>query len=157
MKRKIILTILVLILVAGAIGAYFYFKQTPDVVQSRPDVAVQAAVLIAAFDKDTAAARKQFVDKIVEVSGPVKRIDPANAIVFGEEGSASEVIVGLDRRHLDDYKKVRVGTVATMQGICSGYEKSGGSDPTDLIASIGGTTVQLRSAGVKSKNETLSK
>ena len=151
-RIKVVLLIVVgLVLVAGLIGAYFYFKTTPDVVQDKPDVAVQAKELIAAFDKDTAAARLQFVDKVVEVTGQVKRIDSANAVVFGEEGSSYEVIVGFDRRHLEDYKKFKLGVVATKQGIFSGYKKSGNSDPTDLIASIGGTTVQLRSAGVKSK------
>jgi hypothetical protein len=152
MKRRLIFIVIALVLVVGLIGAYFYFKQTPDVVQDKPDIAVQVKELIAAFDKDTAAARRQFVDKVVEVTGPVKKVDSANAIVFGEEGSSSEVIVGLDRRHLDDYKKVQAGAVATMQGICSGYEKKESSDPTDLIAAMGGTTVQLRSAGVKSKD-----
>lgn len=152
MKRKIVIILLALVLVAGLTGAYFYFKQTPDVVQSKPDVVVQAAELVAAFDKDTAAARKQFVDKIVQVTGPVKKIDSASAIVIGEKGSASEIVVGLDRRHLNDYKNVQVGKVAVVQGICSGYKSNGGGDPTDLIAAIGGSTVQLRSAGVKSND-----
>ena len=151
MKRKIILTVVALILVVGLIGAYFYFKTTPDIVQDKPDVSVQAKELVAAFDKDTAAARKQFIDKIVEVTGKVKKIDSANAIVLGEEGSPSEVNIGLDRRHLNDYKKVKIGEIAVVQGICSGYDKKTANDPNDLIGSIGGTAVQFRSAGVKSK------
>lgn len=151
MKRTIILVVIGLILVAGLIGAYLYFKPTPDIVQDKPHAAVQAKELIAAFEQDTAAARRQYIDKVVEVTGPVKRIDSANAIVLGEEGSPSEVIVGLDRRHLDDYKKVKVGMIAVMQGICSGYNKQNTSnDPDDLLAFLG-ASVQLRSAGVKSK------
>lgn len=150
MKRTIILSIIVLVLVAGLAGAYFYFKPTPDIVQDRADVAVQAKDLIAAFEKDTAAARQTYIDKVVEVTGRIKSIDTSGAVVLGEEGSASEVVVGLDRRHLKDYERLTLGTVAVMQGVCSGYNKSGGSDPTDLLASLG-MTVQLRSAGVKSK------
>src|SRR5215211_1369879 len=104
MKRKIIFIIVALVLIVGLIGAYFYFKQTPDVVQDKPHAVVQAKDLIAAFEQDTAAARKQYVDKIIEVTGPVKRIDTAGAVVMGEEGSPSEVVIGLDRRHMKDYE-----------------------------------------------------
>lgn len=149
MKRRIIFTVVALFLVAGLIGAYFYFKQTPDVVQDSPDVSVHAKELVAAFDKDTAAARLQYVDKIVEVTGTVKTIDTTGTVVLGDEETPSDVSIGLDRRHMKDYEKLKVGTVAVLQGICSGYRKSS-ADPTDLLASLG-TTVQLRSAGVKSK------
>jgi hypothetical protein len=49
---------------------------------------------------------------------------------------------------MDDHKQLKVGREAVLQGICSGYSASG-SDPDDMLASLG-TTVQLRSAGVKS-------
>ena len=148
MKRRIILIVIAVIAIGGLIGAYLYFKQTPDVVQSKPDVAVNVKELIAAFEQDTAAAHKKYIDKVVEVTGTVKSIDTAGAVVLGEEGSPSEVVVGLDRRHMDDHRQLKVGATTVLQGICSGYSASGG-DPDDLLASLG-TTVQLRSAGVKS-------
>ncbi|WP_121354394.1 OB-fold protein [Flavisolibacter nicotianae] len=149
MKRRILLGIIAFVLVVGLVGAYFYFKQTPDIVQDKPHAAVQAKDLLAAFEQDTAAARRQYIDKVVEVTGVVKRVDTSGAVVLGDETSPSEVVIGLDRRHMKDYESLKIGSVAVMQGICSGYAKSS-SDPTDLLASLG-TTVQLRSAGVKSK------
>ena len=148
MKR----TIVILILVIVALGAWYAYKlyqeKTPDIVNKTPDVSITAAALLQAFDKDTAAARKQYVDKIIEVTGNVKRIDTTGSVVLGEAGSASEVTVGLDRRHLKDYEKLTVGSIAVLQGICTGNTNSGSSDPSDLFASLG-TTVELRSAGVK--------
>lgn len=151
MKRKVIFIVLLLVVTAVLIGTYFYLKPTPDVVQAKPDVVVTAKEIVAAFEADTATASKKFIDKIVEVSGTVKNIDTAGAVVLGETGSSSEVVVGLDRRYLDDHRKLKVGSAAVLQGICSGYSTSGGGDPDDLLASLG-TTVQLRSAGVKGKN-----
>ncbi len=148
MKRKNILIIIAVVAVAGLVGAYFYLKQTPDVVRQAPDVAVSANELIAAFEQDTAAAQARFVDKIVAVTGRVKSIDTSGAVVLGQEGSASEVVVGLDRRHLDDHRLLTVGGTAVLQGVCSGYSAGGVGDPNDLLANLG-TTVQLRSAGVK--------
>lgn len=150
MKRKILFTVLALIVAAALVGVYLYTKKTPDIVQDKPDVAVKAADLIAAFQQDTTAARRQYIDRVVEVTGTVKSIDTTGAVVLGEAGSPSEVVVGLDRRHMKDYEQLKVGGVAVMQGICSGYTSSSTGDPTDLLASLG-TTVQLRSAGVKSK------
>ncbi|HVF81371.1 MAG TPA: hypothetical protein VM884_05535 [Flavisolibacter sp.] len=149
MKRKILIGVLILIVVAAIIGYRMYSKQTPDIVQDDPDVAVTAKDLIAAFEKDTAAAGKLYLDKIIEVTGRIKSVDTSGAVIMGEESTASEVVIGLDRRHIEDAGKIKVGTVAVLQGICSGYNKSSG-DPDDLLASLG-ATIQLRSAGIKVK------
>jgi len=147
MKRTVLIIVL-LVIVLGAWYAYSrYQEKTPDVVNKKPDVVTTAKELIEAFNTDTASARKKYVDKIIEVTGIVKRIDTTGAIVLGEEGSASEITVGLDRRHIEDYKKIKEGAIAKLQGVCSGYQK-GNND--DLLASLG-TTVELRSAGVKEK------
>ncbi|NTS42060.1 hypothetical protein HRG84_14220 [Flavisolibacter sp. BT320] len=150
MKRQFILVAVAIILLVGAVAAYLYFKPTADSVQANPDVSVTVTELIAAFEKDTAAASQLYLDKIVAVTGIVQSIDTTGSIVLGEEGSLSVVSVGLDRRYLDDHQKLVVGKPATLQGVCSGYATSGSSDPDDLLAGLG-TTVQLRSAGVKEK------
>jgi hypothetical protein len=150
MKRKIIFFVLVLVLVAGAIAAYLYYKPTADIVQGSPDVSVTAAELIAAFESDSTAARQRFLDKVVAVTGPVKSVDTSGSVLLGEEGQLSVVSIGLDRRYSKDHQKLKSGQVATLQGICSGYSVSGSGDPDDLLASLG-TTIQLRSAGVKNQ------
>jgi hypothetical protein len=147
MKRTIIIIALLIIAIGVWYGVKMFKLQTPDVVNKKPDVVVSVKDLLEAFNKDTASARKQYVDKIIEVTGNVKRIDTTGSIVLGEEGSASEVTVGLDRRHSKDYQKLKTGSVAVLQGVCSGYDKASGDD---LLASLG-TTVELRSAGVKEK------
>jgi len=147
MKRIILIVVLLIIAVGVWYAIKMYREQTPDIVNKTPDVVINATDLLNAFNKDTAAARKQYVDKIIEVTGNVKRIDTTGSVVLGDEGSASEVTVGLDRRHLKDYQKLKTGSVAMVQGVCSGYDKANGDD---LLASLG-TTVELRSAGVKEK------
>jgi len=146
-KHKILFVILVIVIAGGWYAYSVYQEKTPDVVGKKPEVVTTAKELLEAFDKDTADARRKYIDKIVEVSGTVKRIDTTGSVVLGEEGTASEVTIGLDRRHIGDYKKIKEGAMAKFQGVCSGYDK-GNSD--DLLASLG-TTVELRSAGVKAK------
>jgi len=148
MKRNIMIIVLLLLVIGGFIGFRMFNEKTPDIVNKKPDAVVNAHSLVAAFDADTASAVKQYLDKIVEVTGTVKRIDTTGSVILGEEGMASEVVIGLDRRHMKDYEKLKIGAPAVMQGVCSGYSKSNGDD---LLASLG-TTVELRSAGVKNKN-----
>lgn len=149
MKRTIILVVLVVLGVGGWYAWTKFDEKTPDIVNDKPDAVVDAKTLLAAFDKDTASASKQYIDKIVEVTGMVKKVDTSGTVILGEEGTASDVVIGLDRRHIDDYKQLKVGTTATLQGICSGYTKGDGED---LLASLG-TTVELKQAGVKTKNK----
>jgi hypothetical protein len=147
MKRIILVGFILIIAIGGWYAYKMYDQKTPDVVNQNPDVVISAKELLDAFDKDTAAARKQYIDKTIEVTGNVKRIDTTGSVVLGEEGSASEVTVGLDRRHVKDVEKLKTGSTAVLQGVCSGYDKGSGDD---LLASLG-TTIELRSAGVKEK------
>jgi hypothetical protein len=150
--KKIIIVAVVLIITAAALYGYKVYQQTtPDMVNKTPDISISAKDLLDAFTKDTDAARKQYIDKVLEVKGNVKKIDTTGSIVLGEEGSISEVTVGFDRRHMKDFEKLKPGSVAVVQGICSGSTGSStNSDPTDLLASLG-ITVELRSAGIKEK------
>ena len=147
-KRTVVLLVIFLLLAVGGYIAYtMYDERTPDIVNGEPDVAIDAASLLAAFEKDTAAAKSRFLDKVVQVKGTVKSIDTTGAIVLGDEGTPSEVVIGLDRRHLRDFEKLKIGNTAILQGVCSGYTMSN-TDPEDMLSGLG-TTVQFRSAGVK--------
>jgi hypothetical protein len=147
MKKAVIVLVLLVIAAVGWFGYKWINNPTPDVVNSKPDFVITAADLIAAFDKDTAAAGKMYVDKLVEVTGNVRSIDTTGSVVLGDEGTASAVTVSLDRRHIKDQQKLKVGSVAVIQGKCTGYNKGDGED---LIESLG-TTVELNFAGVKDK------
>ena len=147
-RRTVVIIILLVLAAGGIVGYRMYKEQTPDIVNRQPDRSVTASELIAAFDSDTASASKTYMDKIVEVTGTVRSIDTSGTIVLGEPGTEASVSCGIDRRHMKDFAMVKTGSRAVLQGVCAGYEKASGDD---LLASLG-TTVQLRSAGVKKTN-----
>lgn len=149
MKRKIILAVVVLIVVAGIIGYRMYSKKVANYADEKPDVTITAAELVQAFNTDTASASKRFLDRIVRVSGVVKSKD-SSAVVLGEEGNASDVVVGLDDRNVSGISNITVGQTATLQGKLSGYSKQSG-DSDDLLSSLAGTTVNIDYAGVITK------
>jgi hypothetical protein len=145
MKKKILVGVIVAVAIVGFIAYNKFSEVTPDIVNRKPDKSVTVKELVAAFDRDTASASKEYLDKIVEVKGIVKDIDTTGSVVLGENGTESSVVCGLDRRHMKDYEKIKLGEMATIQGVLAGYEKASGDD---LLASLV-TTVQLRSSGVK--------
>lgn len=147
MKLKhIIISLILLIAAATGFWAYQSYQQkTPDVVNKKPDFIVSAGDLLKAFTKDTAAAGKMYIGKVVEMNGIVKSAD-TSAIVLGEPGSQSSIVCGVDRRHTDDYKKIKIGSPATIQGTCVAYENG-----EEILGVSLGTTVHFNYAGVKNK------
>jgi hypothetical protein len=145
MKKLILFSIVIVLLFAGFRGYQMYQKQTPDVTNQNPAVFVSANDLIAAFNSDTSLASKKYFDKVIAVSGTLKHIDTTGAIALGNVNDVSEVVAGFDARHLAELKNLRAGTPITIQGVCSGFTKAGSDD---LLSALG-TTVQLRSAGLK--------
>jgi len=148
MKRSatVILVILILIAIAAFIGYRMYTNKVPNYADATPDVTVTTTELAEAFNKDTANASKLFMDKIVRVTGIVKSLD-SSAVVLGEEGSPSDVVVGLDDRNLKGIYYIKTGDTAILQGKFSGYAKASGDD---LLASLG-ATIKIDYAGVKDK------
>ncbi len=141
----------VILLLFAALAGYRMFSRTnPDAVQARPDFLISATNLIKAFESDSSSAAKQYANKILQVSGTVMSADSAGAVMLGEGHTPSVVVVGLDRRHMADMQKIKKGAPVTLQGIYSGYERSS-SNPDDLLSGLG-TTIQLRSGGLKGKD-----
>jgi predicted negative regulator of RcsB-dependent stress response len=149
MKRTttILLVILLLIAIGAFIGYRMYTNKVPNYADQTPDITVTSTELADAFNKDTANASKRFMDKIVRVSGMVKSLD-SSAVVLGEEGSLSDIVVGLDDRNVKALEHIKVGDSAILQGKFSGYSKASGDD---LLASLG-ATIKIDYAGLKDKN-----
>ena len=148
MKRKIILGVVLLIVVAGSIAAWKYFEKATNYADKEPDITITTKELVDAFDKDTASASKRFMDKIVRVTGIVQSFD-SSAVVLSDEGNASSVVVGLDERNKESVSPLKVGAPVTLQGKFSGYSKSS-ADPDDLLSSLG-TTINIDYGGVINK------
>jgi len=125
MKKTILLLVLVII---GAMGFYIYkeYNRTNrDLKDIKADINTNTASLIAAFEKDSSSANKQFIDKIVEVSGTVKSIDTNGnpvVIALGESGQMSSVQCSMDSTYVNEYKSVKEGDQLTLKGVCIGGE-----------------------------------
>lgn len=136
--KKLILLLLLVVIGAGAWYGYKKFTgKNPDLSDKAPDFTVDAPTLIAAFDKDSAAASKQYVGKLVQVTGAVSKIDTAGVISLGKQGEMSSVQCTMDHRHPIDYTKFKEGQNITIKGTCSGYNAE------EMLGEKLGTNVQL--------------
>ena len=128
-KRKKILLILGVLLVAAAAGAFYIYKEYnrthKDTAEQRPDYSVTASKLVKEFETAEQASNKQYWDKIIEVDGVVKDIAKDDrgfySVVLGDTSSMSSVRCSMDSLHNDEAAVLKKGNTATLRGICTGF------------------------------------
>ncbi len=97
-------------------------KKTQSLQNVKEEVAVSAAELMTAFEKDSAAANRQYLGKVVAVVGNIKNIEKEpGVIVFGIDGSTSSVRCSLDSNSLKALTILKITDTVTVKGICIGF------------------------------------
>jgi hypothetical protein len=122
--KKIILLIVLIVIVAAGFYAYREYNRTnKDLKNLKADFAMDAAALIASFEKDSSSANKKYVDRLIAVSGNVKAIDAQGnpvVIALGEAGQMSSVQCSMDSTYVQEYKTIKEGDRLTVKGLCTG-------------------------------------
>lgn len=135
MKRK---TLLIILLVTGIAVWYAYTeynRTTTTLINTKAKVTVAVPALLAAFEKDSATANKQYADQVIAVSGLVKKIEgEGNPVVvfLGDAGAMSSVQCSMDSTDAAAYRKLKTGVTTTIKGQVAGFR----TDPlfgTDVI------------------------
>lgn len=124
MKRMILLLIVIVVLAAAWYGYKLYTGKVKSLTEVKADVTLTATDLIAAFDKDSAAANKQYLGKVVEVSGTVKSVEKEDniaTVILGKEGSLASVRCSMDSAFVPQATTIANGTAVTVKGHCTGY------------------------------------
>lgn len=116
--------VLLLALVGAAVGYYLWNKPHQNMEKAAADISIEASELFAAFDTDETAANKEYLDKVIQISGTVRSSS------YNEEG---DVKVTLDSRdemfgviceldELSEHERTRFdpGEKITMKGKCTG-------------------------------------
>lgn len=134
MKRStLILLVIVLLAAAGWFGYKMVYRQVKPLTEVKTEFHLSAQELIIAFEQDTAAANKQYLGKVIEVTGNVKSVETEEksaTIVLGPSGSMSSVRCSMDSTQVQQATQVEEGTEVTIKGACTGFisEELLGSD-----------------------------
>ena len=128
-RKKIILWIIAVILVAGAAGGYYayteYNRKQKDTADLKADFTSTAVTLLDEFQKDEKAANARYTGKVLKVEGLVKDLISDEkgfyTVVLGDTASMSSVRFSMDSLHNLKAASLIKGTKTTMKGICTGY------------------------------------
>jgi hypothetical protein len=108
------------------VGAWYGYKKysadVPSLTDLKTDASISAKDLIGAFEKDSASANKQYLGKILEVTGNIKSIEQEEAIVIlGDNGSSSSVRCSIDSNFVKAISTLNVGNFISIKGHCTGF------------------------------------
>ena len=119
-KAKKIITAFLIIVVLGAAAGYYLWNKPHLNVSGTEGLKIDAAILYNAFIGDSAAANKNFVQQVVEVSGTVtgvsKNQQNQRVVLFKTAIEGASVNCTFEER-LDTIAK---GSTIKIKGICSG-------------------------------------
>jgi len=117
--RKITYVLIVIVIALVAYGLYTYFKPMADSSNRNADVKISSTSMIEAFSTDASAADQTYKDKVVEITGTLKKIslqDSAAVLVFDEGGSA--IIVAACKVKTSG---IAEGNSVRLKGLYKGY------------------------------------
>ncbi len=122
MKRIILILVLIVLIAAGWYGYKLYTGKVPSLTEVKTDASINATDLIAAFEKDSASANKQYLGKILEVQGMVKSVDTTAAtLAIGDTASTSSVRCSMDSAFVKTISGLNQGSSITIKGACTGF------------------------------------
>jgi hypothetical protein len=121
---KVALFFVTFIAIAAILGAlYLYNLKATDMSKAKPDFIVTASALQKAFEDDETKASVTYINKIVEVTGKISSVKPAEnktvSISLVTESDLSSVICTFPA--VNDPSVFRTGDQITLRGECSGF------------------------------------
>ena len=128
MKRKTLLIILLVIVVAGGIGAgvaYNMWNKPHAKVENEEGITVTADELCKAYSENETAANEQYLGKALNVSGIVvkQETNQQGALVVTIQGNDPDLSVLCTMRDKND--KLEPGSKVVMKGYSSGGDMFG--------------------------------
>ncbi|MGC4101297.1 OB-fold protein [Ferruginibacter sp.] len=125
-KKTILLTILVLILGAAAVGYYLYNKKHFSVQDSTPVADIAATDLHRSFMTDSAAAKNKFIGdevnhKVIKVQGEVSEVkkDQQGTFIVLLKTSTGGAFINCSME--GKVENINTGSKIAVKGICTGY------------------------------------
>lgn len=120
-KKTIFISIAVIILLAAGYAYMTYNKPHQSVDDA--DFSMEASQLISEFEQDEAKANEKYLDKVIEVKGPVKDVikdENSVTLLLGDDTSMSSVSCALSKGAFEEALDIKTGNIITVKGICSG-------------------------------------
>lgn len=132
-KKKIIWGIVIVIVIAGSIAAWYAyseFNRKPETAADKEtDMKVEAKQIMKEFLADEQSATKKYSDKTIEITGVVEKIQNEkkdNLSVSLETGETDDIGIPLSVKVMlipdenEKIQKIKVGDKITLKGLFTG-------------------------------------
>jgi hypothetical protein len=121
---KVALFFVTFIAIAAILAAlYFYNLKSTDMAKAKPDFVITSSDLQKEFEADETKASVKYINKILEVTGKIVSVKPAEnkvvSISLVTESDLSSVICTFPA--VSDPAVFKVGDEITVRGECSGF------------------------------------
>lgn len=121
---KVALFVVTFIALSAILAAlYFYNLKHTDMAKAKPDFVITATDLQKAFEDNETAASTKYINKILEVTGKIASVKPADNNVLNISlvtGSDMSAVIGTFPA-VTDPSKFTIGSEITLRGECSGF------------------------------------
>lgn len=121
---KISLGLLIAILVIALIAYKTYHKPHVNVANTKADISLTAAAILAHFSSDETQSNKKYLEKIIAVKGLVSKVEVADGkgiISLQTNDNFGSVLCYLTASESKNIHQLKVGQEVTLKGICTGF------------------------------------
>ncbi len=129
------------LLIVAAAGGFFayseYNRRNPEMADLKADYALPAAQALQAFESDLNKANQQYLEKVLEISGPVKSVEQDDkgfyTVVLGNEESMTSVRCVIDSLYSSKAATLKAGSTTQIRGLCVKFNVDDMGLGSDLI------------------------
>jgi hypothetical protein len=133
--------VLVAVLVLGAAGGYYayseYNRRNPEMADVKAAFSLSNTEVLQAFETDLTKANQQYLEKVLEIGGPIKALEQDDkgfyTVVLGAEESMSAVRCVIDSLYTQQVATLKTGSMVRVRGLCVQYSADDMGLGSDLI------------------------
>lgn len=123
--RNFFLGILVLGLLGGIYAYYQFSRSNESLLKVDADFILSYDQLLKDFSSDPQLAGKKYIDKVIQVTGPVKNIEintgNSGILVMGDDLTLSSLRFSMDSTQIPLLNAFQIGKEESVKGVCNGY------------------------------------
>ena len=121
---KILFFVTVTVLFSGIIYlAFIYFQPVKDISKQQPDIIITDTQMFSDFTNNPKDADVTYKNKIIELSGTIKKTEVKDSIctVIFDSGGNYIIVANCDYDTENEVKKLKENSKIKLKGIYSGY------------------------------------
>ncbi len=123
MRKKVFITLFVLLALGIAGIVYVFNLKYADSKKETADFTVNASTFINEFAGDNTLANKKYSEKIISVSGRVSSTEQADTTInikMEDSTTGNYIIFAFQNQYLKEAKQINEGDSVVIKGSCSG-------------------------------------